>query len=144
MFRALDSANFLPFGKFRMDFPPIEKKPADLAEVHLLTGVNGTGKTRLLTVLAAMLGNGAPLQKRMKGVAQDQAANIRATDAALDRGGLLTNPSLLIAHQGSVGWRIFGQIAQWCHDVPAFAYDGAAYVSDANIAVMAGMPKPDR
>jgi hypothetical protein len=39
MFRVLASDDFPPFGKFRMDFPPVENKPAELAEVHLFTGV---------------------------------------------------------------------------------------------------------
>ena len=50
MFRALASDNFPPFGKLNLQFLEVKNKPADLAEVHLFTGVNGTGKTRLLTV----------------------------------------------------------------------------------------------
>jgi hypothetical protein len=48
VFRALALKDFPPFGKFRTEFPPLENKPADLAEVHLLTGANGTGQTRPL------------------------------------------------------------------------------------------------
>jgi predicted ATPase len=68
MLRAIQSDNFPPFGKFGLTLPPVENKPDDLAEVHLFTGGNGTGKTRLLSVLAAMLENPEPLAKRVKGI----------------------------------------------------------------------------
>src|SRR5438067_1584461 len=84
MFRAIGSDKFPPFRSFRLGFEPVPDKPVDLAEVHLLTGVNGTGKTRILSALAALLGNPEPLQKRLSEPSQQIdlaiAANPR-TDA---------------------------------------------------------------
>ena len=67
MFRELFVRDFPPFGEVLFKFPAVENKPPELAEVHLFTGVNGTGKTRLLTLLAAMLGHDASLRNRLKG-----------------------------------------------------------------------------
>ena len=141
MFRAIASDNFPPFGKFRMDFPPVENRPADVAEVHLLTGVNGTGKTRLLTLLAAVLGNPAPLVKRLKGVTKEVSFGV--TDSAHKREQPLSTDPFFVGG-GVVGWAPGSSVHDWAQSVPAFAYNGTAYVSDAAIQVMAGVPKPDR
>jgi len=53
---------FPPFADAMIDFPESEEK--DLAEVQLITGQNGSGKTRLLCALAAACGNLADLQNR--------------------------------------------------------------------------------
>ncbi|MGA2659881.1 MAG: AAA family ATPase [Verrucomicrobiota bacterium] len=143
MFRVLASDDFPPFGKFWMEFPPVENKPAELAEVHLFTGVNGTGKTRLLALLAAVLKGDSASKKRLKG----------ATDGI----GVFASRRLHAAGPGESQWQrskthkeymvFFDQdsaFQKWVGEVPAFAYDGTAYVSDAPIAVMAGVPRPDR
>lgn len=59
--------NFEPFAsQTQITFP---EKPAGskLAEVHLLVGANGSGKTRLLCLLAAALGNRGSLAARVGG-----------------------------------------------------------------------------
>lgn len=53
---------FPPFADGMISFPPTEEK--GLAEVHLLTGQNGSGKTRLLCALAAACGNSQDLDSR--------------------------------------------------------------------------------
>ena len=126
-----------------MDFPLVRNKPEDLAEVHLLTGVNGTGKTRLLSVLAALLGSSESLLRRVKGLANGTL--VYATDS-------LSSPNppsppdwaLLRVNSGGTGWEHFNAFSQWCATVPAFAYHGTAYVSDADIAGIAGVAKPER
>jgi energy-coupling factor transporter ATP-binding protein EcfA2 len=126
-----------------MEFPPVENKPAELAEVHLLTGVNGTGKTRLLALLAAVLGGDAALKKRLKGLgnafgvfASDKLRSPAPGHTQWERGKPPTKYTLHF-DQGS-------SFQKWASEVPAFAYDAHAYVSDAPIAVMAGVPRPDR
>ena len=47
-----------------MDCQTVPDKPVDLAEVHLITGENGTGKSRLLSLLATALGQPGPLKNR--------------------------------------------------------------------------------
>jgi len=125
-----------------MDFEPVADKPADLAEVHLFTGVNGTGKTRLLAVLAAMLGGSEALMKRVKDDAE--AATLKATDAPhrLEPWFVahLTSGNLSFASPSQFNERF----ANWCQQVPAFAYHGVAYVTDANIEALAGVPRPKR
>jgi energy-coupling factor transporter ATP-binding protein EcfA2 len=168
MFRVLASDDFPPFGKFRMDFPPVETKPAEVAEVHLFTGVNGTGKTRLLALLAAVLGGDTALQKRLKGA--DNVVGVFASDK-LPAPGREPSPwarrEVVAGASGATTFRpepghsqwerrkphmkyaLYldehrSSFQKWVREAPAFAYDGAAYVSDAPIAVMAGVPRPDR
>lgn len=77
MFRGVAFQGFAPFRDGPIKLPPVDGKPADLAEVHLFTGVNGTGKTRLLAALAAMLGHAQPLLRRLQG--SGRPCTIRAT-----------------------------------------------------------------
>lgn len=142
MFRSIASNEFPPFTDLRIDFKPVPDKPSDVAEVHLFTGINGAGKTRILAILAAMLGNPNPLVKRLKGMEN----NIRIFGSDVDspppdpqRWG-----NVFLATGGNANWHQGNQFMQWCQKVPAFAYSGTAYVSDAQIAVMATVPKPDR
>ena len=127
-----------------MEFPPVENKPAELAEVHLMTGVNGTGKTRLLALLAAVLGGDTALKRRLKG--GDNAIDVFASGrphapgpwppqwtSTLPRGQYVLHVDKRVP-----------SLQRWFTEVPAFAYDGAACVSDAPVAVMAGVPSPER
>lgn len=142
MFRAIASDNFPPFGSFVLKLPPIADKPEDLAEVHLFTGVNGTGKTRLLSVLAAMLGNVQPMQRRLKGL-DENGVSISGTDEF----PLPPQQQMwarMISPHANIHWQTGGPIMTWGAAVPAFAYSGIAYVADAPISVMADVPKPDR
>ena len=142
MFRALACDNFQPFGNFRMDFPPVADRPSELAEVQLLTGVNGTGKTRILSALAAMLGQHEHLKKRLKGVTTPII--FVASDAHPTPGNPQQWQNRLQAAETGFGWQQGGPLHQWCERVPAFAYSGIAYVADSPITVMADVPKPDR
>jgi predicted ATP-binding protein involved in virulence len=141
MFRAIASENFPPFGQVRLEFPAVKDKPDELAEVHLFTGVNGTGKTRLLSVLCAMLGNGNHLAKRMKGA---HSSTIFVTDNFSNYTNFQNWSQFTAAMQNS-GWnRHVGTFHNWVSQVPAFAYSGNAYIADATITVMGELPRPDR
>jgi hypothetical protein len=142
MFRAIAFESFPPFGNLRLELPPVEEKPAELAEVHLFTGVNGTGKTRLLSVLAAMLDSPEPLKKRLKGF--EGMITIYGTDQFPIPGPHARWGNRLSAGSGGVGWNQEGELHSWGSRVPAFAYSGTAYVVDAPIAVMAAVAKPQR
>ena len=142
MFRALASDNFPPFRNLRLNLPPVEDKPEDLAEVHLLTGVNGTGKTRLLCALAAMLGHDEPLKKRLRGV--EKPIQLVATDEFPIPENVVTWQNQLHAKADVCQWVQEGQVHQWAQNVAAFAYSGIAYVADSPITVMADVPRPDR
>src|SRR5438093_1526500 len=114
MFRALASEDFPPFGPFRMKLPPVTGKPDDLAEVHLITGINGTGKTRLLSVLAAMLGNDAAIRRRMKGrntpTKISVADNAKAYEVDLKNAGFW--PRYQVGESGT-GWQNSSDITNW-------------------------------
>lgn len=64
--------SFAPFADGEMEFDTV-KEAEGLAEVHLFTGENGTGKTRVLAALMGALGNVGPLQDRVR---QDSGAEI--------------------------------------------------------------------
>jgi energy-coupling factor transporter ATP-binding protein EcfA2 len=142
MFRCIASDNFPPFKEIRLELPPVENCPAGLAEVHLFTGVNGTGKTRLLSVLAGMLGNPNPLRRRLKGITENvvvwgtnkESSKVKKEEFGTSFGG----------NSSDLNWTRGGPLHQWAEKVPAFAYSGTAYVSDAAISVMAEIPRPDR
>jgi energy-coupling factor transporter ATP-binding protein EcfA2 len=68
----LTMKNFAPFADGEVDFPSVNGAEG-LAEVHLFTGENGTGKTRVLAALMGALGNLNPLQDRVR---QDSGAEI--------------------------------------------------------------------
>ena len=55
---------FPPFADGRISFPEAKKSDRGLAEVQLITGENGSGKTRLLSALAAACGNATDLNAR--------------------------------------------------------------------------------
>ena len=59
---AVGFRGFPPFTDSTIEFPELDCD--SLAEVHLLAGRNGTGKTRLLCLLAAACGNAADLNAR--------------------------------------------------------------------------------
>ena len=54
---------FPPFGDAQLTFPPTDVPGK--GELHLLVGQNGTGKTRLLCLLAAAFGNRSELNARV-------------------------------------------------------------------------------
>jgi predicted ATPase len=141
MLRAVHFNSFPPFGEFLLKLDPVESRPNELAEVHLFTGVNGTGKTRLLAILAAILGNRGPLTKRLKG---GGVAQVKVTDISGSLSTQGANWSLLDADERNTNWRANTVLAQWCNSVPAFAYGGTPYVSDAPVTAMSEVPKPDR
>ncbi len=60
---ALRLESFPPFADQNLIFPPLPEGVTG-GEVHLFTGENGTGKTRLLCVLAAACGNDSDLDNR--------------------------------------------------------------------------------
>jgi hypothetical protein len=109
--------------------------------VHLFTGVNGTGKTRLLSALAAALGYDEPLRKRLKG--RGSNVSIKFTEG-YPPSEATSEWNQLLATPDHVGWARGGALMNWAQAVPAFAYSGVPYVADAPIAVMADIPRPDR
>ncbi len=62
---ALKTTAFPPFGEFEMTFPHVSPDVCtELAEVHVFTGPNGSGKTRILALIAGSLGSRIELNKR--------------------------------------------------------------------------------
>jgi predicted ATP-binding protein involved in virulence len=142
MLRTLTSDNFPPFGELHIQFPAVEGKPDDLAEVHLLTGVNGTGKTRLLSALAAMMGGPTAIIKRLRGY--EKGISILASERLLSAKANAGEWSHFQATSGGFNCTARRDSAVWLAEVPAFAYNGMAYVSDSTVGIMGGVAKPDR
>ena len=61
-----------PFAKQLVEFPKVSED-AELGDVHLFVGENGTGKTRLLSLLAAACGNSTELNNRLQRTAKNFA-----------------------------------------------------------------------
>lgn len=67
MLRQFSIGRLPPFGDLKWDVPPSASEAKQLAEVHLLVGPNGTGKSLMLATLAACLGAPKTLQTRIEG-----------------------------------------------------------------------------
>ncbi len=82
--QAVAFRGFAPFADGEIEFPPTEQTAAQanpvmttkLGMVHLLTGQNGTGKTRLLSLMAAACGNSKDLMDRV-GIASNSSAFVK-------------------------------------------------------------------
>ncbi len=106
-----------PFDEVTIDFPAGSR--GDLADVYLLTGENGCGKSTVLYAIAAAIGGGAYgarlLGDRMRGpssqIRMNAGANVRAFQrAALPPGeGTIFEPDATLGLIHSVGdLRLFG------------------------------------
>lgn len=144
MFRAISSASFDPFGKLHVEFPLVENKPDNLAEVHVLTGVNGTGKTRILSVIAAALGNPAPLLKRLKNI--NGKNTFLFADQQSKPGTPITWAAKFVITNNSPSWNAVSDSSHshsLLHNftnalgIPAFAYSGTAYLAQSAVSPMA-------
>ena len=141
----LESVDFPPFQDLKLDFRPTESK-GKLAEVHLLTGVNGTGKTRVLSLLAAFLGNPAPLAIRF-GPARDQiSVKIQAgpTTRHLNGGVLLECYKDRRTVQRGASVQAPSEIFPEIDIIPALAYSGGAYITESSISIIEKVNLPER
>ncbi len=152
--RGIYSPSFEPFGELEMEFPAVEN-PSALAEVHLFTGVNGTGKTRLLSLLAAGLGNGDALMARLGGeenvtvFAGDGLGTGSAREIQSHTG--LSAGSFFRKQQDSkifyFGRAVHGNYGinfqrDTLNKLPCFAYSGDAHLSDCGITPMQAVKVP--
>lgn len=148
MFRGLSSKNFPPFGEFSIEFPAVPDRPTDdSAEVHLFAGVNGTGKTRLLAILASFLGSDSELIHRIGPGLKEceffamEVPKPRNPRADWPRCGLSLNHesgAARVSRMTTYPWiNSFGT-------VPAFAYRGGSYVSDRPAGLVVMLKRPDR
>ena len=127
----LKMSKFAPFADGVIKFAEVERNEG-LAEVHLLTGENGTGKTRVLAALMAALGNQGPLLDRVR---QDAGTELvvraGATEWRFEDGNVVSGFKVLMD--------LFGTIA-----TPfAMAGSGIALLDDTVLSVGAAL-KPAR
>jgi energy-coupling factor transporter ATP-binding protein EcfA2 len=143
---------FPPFAKGIIEFPP-KPKGSDKAEVHLIVGPNGSGKTRLLCLLAAALGNSTELLRR-----KINPVSIDVAVAATDQRDMIGVWSSQLAH---VNWLAHGaslHFKEWmggnqgssANTAPAFieaspdaprralalAFNGQERLSDADVIAL--------
>lgn len=83
---AINLQNFPPFKNTTIRFPSKHRDQKHLGEIHLITGANGTGKTRLLCLIAGFLGNPDEMSTRLgttqievRGVWRDRKDRLFAT-----------------------------------------------------------------
>ncbi len=146
-FEAIRFGELPPFAPQAVVFPANESE--GLAEVHLLVGENGTGKTRLLCALASCCGNDVPL-----------ASRIGAVDTQNSKFEVSVLVSIL-ADRESSELTVWGRPDKWFRDVQnlesfsertwglglphrekplkinAFSYNGAGTVRDAKVSPLA-------
>lgn len=143
-----------------MKFPT--KKDATLGEVHIITGQNGTGKTRLLCALASVLGNPKNLVDRIADTPNEEFGAViefhQETFLVLGKRGLCAkietdnsiqileqfnpkNPQLLILSHD------FGTIRRMVKlsngQSTALAFRGSAKINDAEVEAMKTIPISD-
>lgn len=132
-FSSIEFTDFEPFAKgSRMEFAPVPDKPDDLAEVHLITGENGTGKSRLLCLLAAALGDARALQARCRKEDQLEFAAAWRKETEAEGTPLMR---LRLGREGlvPVGTRsdtIFKEV----RNTQAFARAGVSFLEDADLS----------
>ncbi len=147
---------FPPFADAFMEFPASDKA-GKLGEVHLLTGQNGTGKTRLLCLLAAACGNKQPLEERFRTIGKaipvvavsDErrvaawlpGSNLFVQEGKAWRSGELETLASGKRLRNPIGeFREFAQIdciTQLSTPMAALAFRGTSRISDAEIQPLA-------
>ena len=125
--RSLATIDFPPFARGRLDFPPVPDRPKDLAEVHLLTGVNGAGKSRVLCALAAVLGEEKPLKERCAGSGPGEFA----VELTAPKEDLPFRVQMLVGKDGVSMKGARSEILRAAvSQLPAFACAGGAYLRE--------------
>lgn len=125
--RRLATIDFPPFANGGLDFPPVPDRPKDLAEVHLLTGVNGAGKSRVLCALAAVLGENRPLQERCAGSGTAEfGVMVETTPMQAGPVVQMTVGKDGVNVKGNAGTIVRDQLGK----IPAYASAGGAYLRE--------------
>jgi len=121
----LTMKSFAPFADGEIEFREVEAGDG-LAEVHMLTGENGTGKTRVLTALMAALGNIGPLQDRVR---QDSGTELEVSACFL----------ALWETDEKWGYNNGGEDPE----TPNFASEGHALAGSGIALLESPLPKPE-
>lgn len=107
-----------PFGHLEWEVPPCAPEAKELAEVHLLVGPNGTGKSLMLATLAACLGGPKTLQTRVVGNRLSPQLVFRDSN----------KPPTTFEFSENGGHR-----GQFLKDYPAVAFGGTAFLRSSSI-----------
>ncbi len=142
-FRKLLIKGFPPFEDQEITLPKVEIADGSLAETHVITGVNGTGKTRLLSVMAAVLGSNEHIAKRWPDPKGTVFVN-KLVELSLAKSKSAHNTASVYCDNTSSNGIFLGR-DEWkaFASTLAFAYNGLAYVQDAAIKPMVATQKPD-
>ena len=131
-YRSAKIQDFPPFLNQTIEFPALEKDTG-LAEVHIFTGPNGTGKSRLLEMLAAasVAGHIAQVSSRRF----QSAIGLGKGQQVHSSGSFLIQRTCKLLPKGGIEVLIEKKPSP-----PSFAFTGAAYLSSDPIAVAATVP----
>lgn len=125
--------SFSPFETTLFEFQGVQTNNSPQAEVHLLTGINGTGKSRLLYLIAAILGNPEPLKRKFR-----ELTDFRVrfeTDRHVSNISFEAEKTLATAMGKTRAEHFFYP--------KAFAYSGIPYVTDTPLKAMEMVAGPD-
>lgn len=128
-----------PFARQLVEFPKA-REDAKLGEVHLFVGENGTGKTRLLSLLAAACGNSTELTNRVQRTSSNFVVSLGdgapfIWGLAGDRCSEFSDSYNSLLRDGKCG---VGSQRQWLlgadgDSTLALAFRGSARITDAEI-----------
>ena len=131
-----------PFDRLTLEFPAKLDTMPDKAEIHILTGENGTGKSTVLELLAMVLSQGMPLELLAKRrAAANGGIEIAMRTRSNDFGDALTlsfntETGVFGGDGNTVANTFYREIAKKDAGVPyaAFAYSGYRRVTNAQIS----------
>jgi hypothetical protein len=118
MLRKFSIGRLPPFGDLEWNVPPLAADAKELAEVHMLVGPNGTGKSLMLATLAACLGAPGTLQTRIEG---------SSTSAQLQWFGQPERSPLMEVSKDSAT-----RPPKELNELPAVAFGGTAFLRSAS------------
>jgi predicted ATPase len=132
---------FPPFETPNFRFPEVEPSGVPLAEVHLLTGINGTGKSRLLYLIAAIMGNHEPLERKFS-----RLSAMKLKMRSMDEADGMKDLNIKFEDEATYLTNLNGNgqdLIPAYFNENAFAYSGVPYVTDTALKAMEVVKGPE-
>jgi predicted ATP-binding protein involved in virulence len=119
----LEINNIGAFGNLVLDFPEKPASMRDKAEIHILTGENGTGKSTILEILVGSLSKGGYLSNSKNRYSDEQSNHI--TTFKIDWRDIMSKWYHANNHfNGSNYWHNIKNIREYWEEIDKGLYDG--------------------